>query len=395
MNVLHRLTPFSRRDGLIAVLGIGLVAGLLLYKLGSLVGGLSSQEVAAASAPVGWHGIYNDPLYLPLKAVRSVVFFLCPDHGQFLTRLPNTVFGALAVAAMFYVARVWHGRRTALLATALFVTSAWGLHVSRLASFDVLYLSAIPLLLAANIALHRHPQHWLVFYGTVLLWGSLLYVPGLVWLLAVCLYWQWDDLRAAWGHFSRVWQRTLYILAAAAWLPLLIIGLTRAGQLRLWAGLPGHFQPLVQLLKQFAAVGVHLFIRGPQYPQLWLARAPLLDIFTLVMCVLGIYFYARHPQAFRSRMLASFIATGVILVGLGGSVGLSLLVPVLYVLAAAGVAYMLHEWLQVFPFNPLARGIGLGLVCLAVALAGLYNMRAYFIAWPHTQATRTIFHYHR
>ena len=55
------------------------------------------------------------------------------------------------------------------------------------------------------------------------------------------------------------------------------------------------------------------------------------------------------------------LSSGVVLVGLGGPVGLSILVPLLYVAVATGLAYLLHEWLKVFPNNPLARGFGIGL----------------------------------
>jgi hypothetical protein len=89
--------------------------------------------------------------------------------------------------------------------------------------------------------------------------------------------------------------------------------------------------------------------------------------------------------------LGLFALAGLLLVGLGGPVGLSLLVPLLYVWAAAGIAYLTREWLQVFPNNPLARSLGLGLIVLAVGLGCIYNLRAYFVAWPHNQTTRVTF----
>ena len=92
---------------------LAVVSWLLLYKLGSLVGGLSRGEVTVATTPLGWHGMYQQPLELPLKLVRSAVFFVFPDHGQTLTRLPNVLFGALAIISFGGLVRLWHGRRTA------------------------------------------------------------------------------------------------------------------------------------------------------------------------------------------------------------------------------------------------------------------------------------------
>ncbi len=372
---------------------LAILAWLILYRLGSLVGGLSAGEHTAAVTPIGWHGIYDNAMYLPLKLVRSADFYLFPHHGLILTRLPNALFGALATINFTWLIWLWHGRRTALIAGLLFTTSAWVLHASRLASFDVLYLWALPTLLLMNVALQRRPDKALVVYGNVLLWGLLLYIPGLVWLVIINIYFQRKAVAKGWQHFGRWWQRLLYLLAGAVWLPLLINNLRQPELSRLWLGLPATLAAPLELLKHFGAVFVHLFIRGPQYPDMWLGRAPILDVFTLAICLAGLYFYAQNRQASRSRLLGSLFLAGAILVALGGPVGLSLLVPLLYIVAATGIAYLLKEWLQVFPLNPLARGIGLGLVAVAVVLACTYNLRAYFIAWPHNETTKTLFRY--
>ncbi len=371
------------------------VSWLLLYKLGSLVGGLSQTEVTAATAPVGWHGIYHQPLDLPLKLARSVVFAPFPDHGQTLTRLPNVLFGALAIVSFGGLIRLWHGRRTAVLATALFAFGAWTLHVSRLASFDVLYLWAMPTLICSHYLLRKHYQSRAVWYGNIVVWGLMLYIPGLVWLVAADIVMQRRFLSLGWQHHKLWRQRLFSIFLGLLWLPLLAVNLARSGQAIAWLGLPAHFAAPLTVLKQFAAVPAHLFIRGPQYPELWLGKAPILDVFVLIACILGIYFYATHRQSPRSRYLAVLAFLGFLLVGLGGPVGLSLLVPLLYIAAATGIAYLLHDWLKTFPNNPLARSLGVGIVVFAVALSCLYNYRAYFIAWPHNAATKVTFQYRR
>ena len=370
------------------------LAWLLLYKLSSLTVGLSPTELQAASAPVGWHGIYQQPLYLPLKLLRSVVFVMFPSHGALLTRLPNAVFGASAIVTFAWLMRLWHGARPALLASLLFATSAWVLHASRLASFDVLYLWATPTLLVVHRLFPKYYQRRLAWCGSLLIWGLMLYIPGFVWFIVLELYLQRQPLRDAWKHHHSGWQRSLYIMAGLTWLPLLLINCTRSGQLVQWLGWPAHLVGPSSLLKQFVAVPVHLFIRGPKYPEIWLGRTPILDISTLIMCLIGIYFYATRPTSGRSRLLGGYLALGALLVGLGGPVGLSVIIPLLYIAAATGIAYLLHDWLHVFPLNPLARGFGVTLVSLAVSLSCLYNLRAYFVAWPHNSATKTTFSHH-
>ncbi len=398
MKNIRHLGKFIRQNSRYALLATIIIAGigfLLLYKLRSLTGGLSRSEVSATSAAVGWHGIYDQPLYLPLKLLRSIIFYFDPSHGDLLSRFPNAIFGGLTIVTFAWLIRLWHGTRTAIFAGLLFATSAWVIHVSRLASFDVLYLWTIPTLLFTHVQMHRNNTKAAIFYGSMLIWGLLLYIPGVVWLILANMFLQRRAIAAGWQHFSKWWQRALYVLSGLAWLPLLVVGLTRAGSLRLWLGIPDNIADPTGLLKQLAGVFVHLFLRGPQYPELWLNRAPILDIFTLVMCLLGMYFYAKHIKASRARLLGLFFSLGIVLVALGGPVGISLLVPILFIAAATGITFFLHDWGRVFPINPFARALGTGLIVVAIALSCAYNVRAYFVAWPHNIVTQALFQYHR
>lgn len=377
------------------ILAAGGLGWLMLYRLGSLSGGLSGGEQHIADGIYGWHGLYRHPLYLPIDILRSIDFRLFPGHGQTLTRLPNAVFGALTISSFGVLLRAWYGGRTAVLTAILFACSAWTLHVSRLASNDVLYLWAVPTLLLVQLALQKLYDRWYVVYGALAAWLLMLYVPGVVWLVAASVLWSRNHWLQALVHLSKWWQRTLYVAVAVPFVALLAKGLTENGSFLRWLGLPQHFAPPLTLAKQFAAVPVHLFVRGPELPSIWLGKAPVLDVFTLAMVLIGAYFYAMHWRAGRSRLLFCCLVAGWILVGLGGPVGLSLLIPPLYLCAAAGIAYLLREWLKVFPRNPLARGFGITLVATAVVLSSGYNLRAYFVAWPHDPATRTTFSHHR
>lgn len=375
------------------VLGVVVISWLMLYRLGNLTNGMSAAELSASSAAVGWHGIYQSVLYLPLKLVRSVVFTLFTDHGLLLSRLPNALFGALTIVTFAALVKIWHGTRTAVMATLLFATSAWVLHVSRLVSFDVVYLWAMPTFMLLHALLQKHAKNGYVWFGSALVWGSMLYIPGMIWLVLLSIYLLRSYITTSWQHFSLWWQRLGYVVLLLAGLPLLVFNLVKFGGVSLWLGLPADLSSPLTLLKQLLLVPVHLFVRGPRYPELWLDSVPILDVFSLVMCLVGMYFYATHIKASRTRLLGLFTLIGVVLVALGGPVGLSLLVPVLYIAIATGVAYLLHDWLHVFPNNPLARGLGIGLISVAISLSCLYNLRAYFVAWPHNPKTQAAFQY--
>src|SRR5687767_2568250 len=99
MKKLWELVKSNRRWLILALLGTLAITALLIYKLSSLTNGLSQAEIDTAENAVGWHGIFSNPLHLPIKIVQSVVFYIAPDHGQLLTRLPNVLFGGLAIMA--------------------------------------------------------------------------------------------------------------------------------------------------------------------------------------------------------------------------------------------------------------------------------------------------------
>ncbi|MEO8105240.1 MAG: hypothetical protein ABI602_02790 [Candidatus Saccharibacteria bacterium] len=378
------------------ILGVVVVGGLLTYRLGSLTGGLAAGELSVAGAPLGWQGLYHQPLYLPLKIVQSIIFFFIADHNQLITRLPNMLFGLLSVITFAGLIRSFHGNRTTLLTVTLFATSSWFLHVSRLASYDVLYLWAVPLLLLGYSLRQRYEQSALVFYGSALSVSLLLFVPGLVWLIVPMIILSRHDILDGWAAHRAWWQRLMYGLLGLLWLPLLLPALVRSGaEFRLWLGLPAVFPALTTFGKQLGAVPIHLLIRGPAYPELWLGRLPILDVVTLAFVIAGGYFYARHWRAQRTRQLLLILIIGTILIGLGGPVGISLLIPVVFLSAAAGMNSLLKSWLRVFPHNPIARGLGIGLLSVAVAVSCTYNLRAYFVAWPHNVTTETVFHYRR
>jgi hypothetical protein len=377
---------------LATIIALALVSTLLVYRLGSLVSGLSAPEKVVATTPLGWHALDKDPLFLPLIVLRSAFFKFFSLHSVTIVRLPNAIIGIMTIAMFGWLVSMWHGLRTATLASALFATANWTLHISRYASNDVVYLWAIVALLLSNALVHRYGNKLPILCGAFLAWAVLAYIPGIIWFLIINLWWQHKDLARLWRHFQLWWQKALIAVIAISWIPLLALGFKHTpATLRTWLGLPQKLAAPVALLKQVGQIGVHLFIHGPANPDLWLGNEPVFDLFSLTVVLLGIYFYARHWRAGRSRMLASFFLLGFILAGLGGPVGLSILVPLCYLFAAAGVTYLLHLWLEVFPFNPLARQFGIALVALAVAVSCTYNLRAYFIAWPHAKITASSF----
>jgi len=370
---------------------LALLIFVLLYRLGNLVSGVSPGEVAAAQAKYGWHGLSNSFFYFPLKLVRSIDFKLFAVHGQSLTRLPNALFGLLSALSFSFIIYVWHGKKISILSTFLFITAAWFLHASRLASYDILYLWGSISLLLTQCLLSEYSESKLATLLSFFIWGLLLTIPGFIYLLLVFFVLEKNLIIVAYFKNSTNTYKLLDILALIIWLPLTIKTLIHSANLKIYLGLPSHFPNIGHITKDFFAVAVHLFIRGPEYTNIWLGKAPILDFFVLALCVIGIYFYITHIKSSRAKLLFSLFTASYILIALGGAVTLSLIVPFAYIFAATGMAYLLHEWFSVFPKNPIARRLGISILCLAVFFSSLYNLRAYFVAWRHDPTTHQSF----
>jgi hypothetical protein len=392
------LTPL-REHWLAILITLAILTGLgvlYLLRLGTLMPGLSHEEVSALVKPIGLHGIYNSPFFLPWKIVESAILKLQPDAGNLLVRLPSAFIGICTVLLFGFVLRMSHGARTTIMAAPLFATAAWSLHASRLATTDSMYFLAIPLLLSAYVGLQRLGDKAWVRYISLASFGLALYTPGLIWLILVSIYFLREDIVELWKEYSSKKQRFAMLIASFWWLPLLLAHFVQKPKdILLWMGIPDHILTGTHLLKQFVAVPVHMFVRGPEYPYIWLGKSPVLDILALIACLLGIYFYLRRLQAGRSKLMIILLVFSVILIGLGGPVQFSLVVPLLYLFAAGGIAYLLREWLQVFPVNPFARMLGIGLIAVAVVISCVYNVRAYYIAWPHNDSAVAAFHNRR
>ncbi|MET0779263.1 MAG: glycosyltransferase family 39 protein [Candidatus Saccharimonadales bacterium] len=367
---------------------IAVFSSLLWFNLGSLTGGYSPQELQTTLASTGWRHIFEQPVNAPyLVAVRLLSYLF--DNHLLITRVVSAVVG-LATLALFYIlVRYWHGERTALVGTLLFGFSAWFLHTARLGVPDVL-LFGILALVACYLWL-RNTGSGLALLGCFILAGALLYVPGMVWFIALGALLQWKSV-------DRYFKKNLWAVTAGGLL--LIIALVPLGMAiynhpevaKVYAGLPATGWPMpFEVLKNIALVPVHIFWQGQVQPEHWLSKLAVLDYFTTAMFFLGGYLYIRNVRLRRFWLMVAILSAGTVLVSLGGAVSLTILVPFLYIIAAAGIGFLIDNWITVFPRNVIAQSVGYGLVSLAVVATCTYSVRHYFVAWPQAQATKAVF----
>jgi hypothetical protein len=297
------------------------------------------------------------------------------------------------LGAMTYILRRWYGQRTAVIGFMVLATSAALLHAGRLGDTTILYLTAIPLLLSAHIALvHAEGRKFGLLYW---LFASvmLLYVPGMVWLVLLQIIWQWQVLIEELREHTTKLHLLIGLLAVVGLAPL-VYGFSYQKSLAFalsWTGLPTELPTWIGLGKDAAASVLFVIFQTPLDPVHWLGTLPLLGAFMLLCFVAGIVFYGQHIRAERTQLLLLCSLLSFVLVTAGGLVSRALLVPLIYIVAFGGIAYVLHFWLRMFPSNQTARRLGIVLISIALLLTMTYNLRHYFVAWPHSPETRAVF----
>ncbi|HSX37041.1 MAG TPA: hypothetical protein VLG13_02915, partial [Patescibacteria group bacterium] len=341
-----------------------------------------------------WQSLFNAPYFLVLRAVQYA------GHSIFYSRLVAVAFGFLAVVLLYYVVYKWLGWKMASIAALLFGTNSYLLHASRLADPAVLQIVVGISLVALFCVIYKQPSA----RGAVL-WlmalPLLLYVPGAIWPVVVTMLMGWRKLLAAWSVTSkkvRIFGVGASLLLVAPLLYFLVhttLLSKNFAVVRNWLGWNLHGD-IVSLSKSYlrglGELPRHLFWHGNGLgqPALSVGNLPAVGVATAILALLGLYVVISRYRDARWRLVIILLLTGWLASGLG-VLGVAVVLPYLYILAAIGLAYLLTEWYKVFPRNPIARGLGFGLIIAVVALSGLYDLRSYFVAWPHMPATTQTF----
>lgn len=369
--------------------GLTVLITELVYRLGTLVPAFSQSEKASIVRSLSIETIVNNPLFAPHEFLQYLG--LKSGHKGFIAmRLPSVMLAVAAIALFFYIVNRWFNFRIALISTILFASSSWLMHSARIATPEITMLGLLAPL-AYSIWLHRtvRPLPALIV-GAIVLTG-ILHIPGFVWFAVLGIIWQRNSLVKAYREAK---IPALLILSACVIVstPLIIAVASDRSVLLSYFGLPQSMPASwFDIPRNILAIPYRLILVGPNNPALNLGRLPLLDFFTAIMAVIGAYSYAVHSTSRRSKLILASIILGSILVGIGGPVTITVLMPFIFLLVAGGINFMVEQWFLVFPYNPLARNLSSVLIVAAVVVTSFYHINRYFIAWPQAPVTKQTF----
>jgi hypothetical protein len=377
-----RWKPMAMYVAMFVILGAALFS-----QLGTLTPGYSQSEADTYHASLSFKHILDNPINAPYMVVVRGLSYISHDN-LLATRLVSTLCGLVILAIFAELLYRWHDMRTSIFGTLLFGLSASFLHVARLGTPEVLLYGLFFLTVCGYWAKRTNGK--LPLFICFVTSSALLYVPGMIWFIFAGIIWQHKTIdRLFKKHLGIVSIGSLLFVACLA--PLGWAISKDHSLIKPLLGLPDTWPTIWQLAKNIINVPVHLFLHNAANPVSWLGTAPVLDIFSLTMLIIGSYLYIKNFKLLRTPLFITFLAIMTGLVALGGSVTLTVIMPFIYLIAAAGVAQLLTQWLTVFPRNPIARSLGLVSVAVLIGFACIYQITHYFVGWPQAAATHQTF----
>lgn len=341
------------------------------------------------------NGFSWESLFLPYNIVVWV-FHSATNNDLLSARLASVMFATLGLIGFYLIIRKWYTKRLVIMTIAMLMSSSWLVFSARLAGPHAVYL-ILPLVVASLMHLvdnkHKSQFNFLIIAVLAVL---CLYIPGTVWLVVPTLYILRNQLIKAFSNQKLLLKVASITVVIAGTFPLflcLLSGSSLFSNITQIAGLPQHASmPLTYLVNMTDLIG-RLFVYSHSLHQgLMIGHQPILDIATSTFVFIGLWQYIINFKLKRSKLVILGLLLAILLVSLGGAVSDTMLIPFIYIQAAEGIRWLLNKWLAVFPKNPIARGIGVGIMAILIITIAIFHIVKYQNAWVKGALTQQTGH---
>lgn len=372
----------------VAIIFIVALGFLMSYKLASLMPGASKQEVAITESS-NLNSIISNPNNLLFKLP-----VLALEQFEVLNittlRAIGVFFGTCSLLIFYLLMKNWHTRRVALMTTGLLAIASWFLHISRSGHAYVLAVLSVLILIYIAFQIYHRKSPRAIYYLLAL--PILVYTPGMFWLVFATFIWRPRAFIRLINEVSWVYKILIALFGLTVLSPLIYASALDSRVAVETLALPAQFDPL-EWGRRLLVLPIYLFAQGPEQPLFNLGRLPLLDVFSTVMVIIGVYVYYFRLSLPRTRYLALLSIVIAILFAVSDHAFIVMLLPIAMIVAGSGIAMILQQWFTIFPKNPLARYLGVIVLVVAMGSVGYYHAKRYFIAWPGNPTAREAYIY--
>lgn len=287
----------------------------------------------------------------------------------------------------------WLGKRVAVIALLLYASSSWSIALVRHDSEFIMLAAFIPILLYVGGLLISTGSTLVRIICSVIL-VQFVFIPGGVWFIAASLVAAFgrSDAQLKLKQLILPFISAVLVLVAYGFL-LFKLSLTGLPQLFRLLGLQiGELPSSGTIKANVLGLPNELFFSGVNDSTLWLQGTPIIDWLSAIFLIVGlVYLASLKYRSKRTRYLIFLVVLSLLFISINGFYYISLLLPLVYIVAAIGIKYLKRQWLSIFPNNPLAGYFGIVLIFAAVFMASAYHVERYFIGWPKTEKYQQIF----
>jgi len=376
----------------VTIISIVILIIVCSYNLSGITNNqLSKPEVATIEGSSSGRRIWSNPLFLPIKL---------PQYALIKTNLASVssmraisaFYGVIFVIIFFLLAKIWFSPKIAWVTSAMLLSSGLFLNYTRLATTDILVPLGLLGLMWSGWWIFQSKNTNIKIVSSMIILASCIYIPGLIWFVGLIVL-------ALGKRITKILKKTnvTSIVIASLLLVVLLTPLLRSLFLNPkliieWLALPSTLS-IHDFIKNLIMVSASLVVRSTFDPIYNLGRLPYLDILTIALLVLGVYAFLLRYSLVRTRMLIGALCIAWLLIATQNEIRINLLLPLIYLMVAGGIMFILQQWYSVFPKNPIARMLAIIMVLAVVSISIFYNSTRYFVAWSNNPITNKVFKY--
>lgn len=368
-----------------------LVIATLLYIVPVLSGdlGYSASEIAAHTHASQLSNIWHNPVFAPYYLLLWLPTAL-GQHSLLWGRIISGVLAIIVITLSYFIFRSVYSSRVAYLSTILIALSTALLHSGHIGTPDILVPLAYTALFVTLPLYYKDVLPTRIVYFTALVLALVFYTPGMFWLIAAWLVFQYKTVGVILRKLSIRHRIGVSIVGLLVLAPLIYTATTHLATTLQVLGLPSHIPSVNQALNNLKELGLGLFWHYKPTDGLALKGAPILNIVDTTLLLLGVATQFKRPFTRSNRFVLFTVLSTMVLVALGG-VSYLMLQPVIYLLIAGGLYYLLYQWQRVYPINDIVRGLGVAIILTLIASSLIFHVRSFYIAWPRSNAVNTTF----
>ncbi len=303
-------------------------------------------------------------------------------YSQIVFRLFSAIIGVTASIFFFLFVRSWFNKQIALVATLLMATNATMLIFSSVLSPTMLIITLqMAILYFATIAF-RDKNVWFFLLSAVLSALGVFLSPYFV-IMGILIFLASLTMTAKNPKIFKIYRFELIALILPIVLALAGYGYLMRGQMNEIVNYinPGSFADF------YLNVGKNLLtlFSGSEYVStVSVSIEPILDPFVAVSAVCGIVYAFFHGGKRKHQFVLLWLLFGLIVISLTKiqtMMGLTLILPVIFIISGIMLDYLLTSWVRTFPYNKSARLVMTLLFSLFLFLSIYYNFQKFFYGW--------------